>query len=120
MKSGKMSQLEHESQYQISFHPILTNLPQYYYNPCLVLLIDQSHPFLKNTNFSSWWAWIPIRGRPQRTSAIFPSIFDPYPPHVCNRLQFKDPSLKRTSANLNFKFFERIVKFSHAMERQEN
>ena len=25
----------------------------------------------------------------------FPPIFDPYPPHVCNRLHFKDPSLKR-------------------------
>ena len=29
-------------------------------------------------------------------------IFDPYPPHVCNRLHFKDPSLKRTSANQEF------------------
>ena len=32
----------------------------------------------------------------------FSSIFDPYPPHVCTRLQFKDPSLKRTSANQEF------------------
>ena len=32
---------------------------------------------------------------------FFP-IFDPYPPHVCNRLHFKDPSLKRTSANWKF------------------
>ena len=32
---------------------------------------------------------------------FFP-IFDPYPPHVCNCLHFKDPSLKRTSANQKF------------------
>ena len=32
---------------------------------------------------------------------FFP-IFDPYPPHVCNRLHLKDPSLKRTSANREF------------------
>ena len=36
-------------------------------------------------------------GRPQ----IFP-YFDPYPPHICNRLHFKYPSLKRTSTNWEF------------------
>ena len=28
----------------------------------------------------------------------FSTIFDPYPPHVCNHLQFKDPFLKRMSS----------------------
>ena len=33
---------------------------------------------------------------------IFSHIFDHYPPHVCIRLHFKDPSLKRMSANREF------------------
>ena len=40
---------------------------------------------------------------------IFSHIFDHYPPHVCIRLHFKDPSLKRMSANWEFNPELRLV-----------
>ena len=66
-----------------------------------------------NLPMSLWVMYLYIRGRSQRTSAIFPLFLIQYPPHVCNCPQFKDPSLKRTSANrefdpppLNFQFLK--------------
>ena len=49
-----------------------------------------------------WTIFILRKGPSTKDVRTFFSIFDPYPPHVCNRLHFEDPSLKRMSANREF------------------
>ena len=59
------------------------------------------HKYEVNTKLKlkkKYWA----KGPSTKYVRKFFPIFDPYPPHVCNRLHFKDPSLKRMSANREF------------------
>ena len=69
---------------------------------CLVLNKFKTHP-----NLLKKFGYIILKINLLKSDSTkevrrFSPIFDPYPPHFCNRLHFKYPSLKRTSANWEF------------------
>ena len=60
--------------------------------------------FIEEYQFRSTFFVIDIfdKGPSAKDVRRFSPIFGPYPPHVCNCLHFKYPSLKRMSANREF------------------